>query len=242
MPKFCQIALQYERSKYSFQIGHQMRQAQLRTRAKICGITRAQDINAVVQAGADAIGLVFFPPSPRHVSIEQAQVLAKSVPPYVQLIGLFVNASAEEIQTVLDSVPLDVLQLHGDESPEQCQQIALHCKRRWYKAIQVKPDLDILTEIQRYQAVGASAVLLDAWHPDLKGGTGHCFDWNQFPQLDIPLILAGGLTPENVSDAIDTTAAFAVDVSGGVESAKGIKDQQLIEKFMQGVQRGSAKP
>jgi phosphoribosylanthranilate isomerase len=242
LPKFCQIALQYERSKYSFQIGHQMRQAQLRTRAKICGITRAQDINAVVQAGADAIGLVFFPPSPRHVSIEQAQVLAKSVPPYVQLVGLFVNASAEEIQTVLDSVPLDVLQLHGDEAPEQCQQIAQQCKRRWYKAIQVKPDLDILTEIQRYQAVGASAILLDAWHPDLKGGTGHCFDWNKFPKLDIPLILAGGLTPENVSDAIDTTAAFAVDVSGGVESAKGIKDQQLIEKFMQGVQRGSAKP
>ena len=219
-----------------------MRQTQLRTRAKICGITRTQDIDAVVQAGADAIGLVFFPPSPRHVSIEQAQILASSVPAYVQLVGLFVNASAEEIQTVLDSVPLDVLQLHGDETPEQCQQIALHCKRRWYKAIQVKPDLDILTEIQRYQAVGASAVLLDAWHPDLKGGTGHCFDWNQFPQLDIPLILAGGLTPENVSDAIDTTAAFAVDVSGGVESAKGIKDQQLIEKFMQGVQRGSAKP
>ena len=219
-----------------------MQQIQRRTRAKICGITRTQDIDAVVQAGADAIGLVFFPPSPRHVSIEQAQILASSVPAYVQLVGLFVNASAEEIQTVLDSVPLDVLQLHGDETPEQCQQIALHCKRRWYKAIQVKPDLDILTEIQRYQAVGASAVLLDAWHPDLKGGTGHCFDWNQFPQLDIPLILAGGLTPENVSDAIDTTAAFAVDVSGGVESAKGIKDQQLIEKFMQGVQRGSAKP
>jgi len=215
-----------------------MRQTQLRTRAKICGITRTQDIDAVVQAGADAIGFVFFPPSPRHVSIEQAQILASSVPAYVQLVGLFVNASAEEIQTVLDSVPLDVLQLHGDETPEQCRQIALHCKRRWYKAIQVR----ILTEIQRYQAVGASAVLLDAWHPDLKGGTGHCFDWNKFPKLDIPLILAGGLTPENVSDAIDTTAAFAVDVSGGVESAKGIKDQQLIEKFMQGVQRGSAKP
>ena len=219
-----------------------MQQIQRRTRAKICGITRAQDIQSVVEAGADAIGFVFFPPSPRHVSIEQAQSLASLVPAYVQLVGLFVNASAEEIQTVLDSVPLDVLQLHGDETPEQCRQIALHCKRRWYKAIQVRPDLDILTEIQRYQAVGASAVLLDAWHPDLKGGTGHCFDWNQFPQLDIPLILAGGLTPENVSDAIDTTAAFAVDVSGGVESAKGIKDQQLIEKFMQGVQRGSAKP
>ena len=219
-----------------------MRQTQLRTRAKICGITRAQDIQSVVQGGADAIGFVFFPPSPGHVTIEQAQSLAKLIPPYVQLVGLFVNASAEEIQSVLDSVPLDVLQLHGDESPEQCQQIAAQCKRRWYKAIQVQPDMDVVAEIQRYQAVGASAVLLDAWHPELKGGTGHCFDWNQFPQLDIPLILAGGLTPENVSDAIDTTAAFAVDVSGGVESAKGIKDQQLIEKFMQGVQCGSAKP
>jgi phosphoribosylanthranilate isomerase len=228
--------------KSLLKVGLHMQQIQRRTRAKICGITRAQDIQSVVEAGADAIGFVFFPPSPRHVSIEQAQSLASLVPAYVQLVGLFVNASAEEIQTVLDSVPLDVLQLHGDETPEQCRQIALHCKRRWYKAIQVRPDLDILTEIQRYQAVGASAVLLDAWHPELKGGTGHCFDWNQFPQLDIPLILAGGLTPENVSDAIDTTAAFAVDVSGGVESAKGIKDQQLIEKFMQGVQRGSAKP
>ncbi len=157
------------------------------------------------------------------------------------MVGLFVNASATEIQDVLDCVPLDVLQLHGDETPEQCQDIARHCKRRWYKAIQVKPDLDVVAEIQKYQAAGASAVLLDAWHPELKGGTGHQFDWSKFPKLDIPLILAGGLTPDNVIDAIHTTGAFAVDVSGGVESAKGIKDQQLIERFMQGVQRGSAK-
>lgn len=218
-----------------------MRQTQLRTRAKICGITRTQDIDAVVQAGADAIGLVFFPPSPRHVSIEQAQILASSVPAYVQLVGLFVNASAEEIQTVLDSVPLDVLQLHGDETPAQCQFIGEQCKRRWYKAIQVKPELDIVQEIQRYQAAGASAMLLDAWHPELKGGTGHQFDWSKFPKLDIPLILAGGLTPDNIADAIHTTQPYAVDVSGGVESAKGIKDQQLIERFMQGVQCGSAK-
>ena len=235
-----QIALQCNSSDRLFRLQN-MRQTQVRTRAKICGITRAQDIHAVVQAGADAIGLVFFPPSPRNVSIEQAQTLAKLIPPYVQLVGLFVNATVEEIQTVLNSVPLDVLQLHGEETPEQCQHIAAQCKRRWYKAIQVKPDLDVVAEIQRYQTVGASAVLLDAWHPELKGGTGHSFDWNKFPQLDIPVILAGGLTPENVSLAIETTAAYAVDVSGGVESAKGIKDQQLIEKFMQGVQRGSAK-
>ncbi len=213
----------------------------MRTRAKICGITRPQDIQSAVDAGADAIGLVFFPPSPRHVTIEQAQQLTSIIPPYVQIVGLFVNASAEDIQQVLEQIPLDVLQLHGDESPEQCQSIAAQCKRRWYKAIQVKPGLDVVAEIQRYQTVGASAILLDAWHPELKGGTGHSFDWSKFPKLDIPLILAGGLTPENIEEAIHTTQAFAVDVSGGVESAKGIKDQQRIERFMQGVQRGSAK-
>ena len=114
-------------------------------------------------------------------------------------------------------------------------------QRRWYKAIQVKADLDVIAEIQQYQQAGASAMLLDAWHPELKGGTGHRFDWSQFPKLDLPLILAGGLNPDNIEDAIKITHAYAVDVSGGVESAKGIKDQQRIEQFMQGVQRGSAK-
>lgn len=213
----------------------------MRTRAKICGITRIQDINSVVHAGADAIGLVFYPPSPRNVSIEQAQGLLQHIPAYVQVVGLFVNSTAYEIQDILKTVPLDILQFHGDESPEQCQVIAKQVGRRWYKAIQVKPDLDVVAEIQRYQTAGASAVLLDAWHPDLKGGTGHSFDWSTFPQLDIPLILAGGLNPDNIEQAIHTTQAYAVDVSGGVESAKGIKDQQLIERFMQGVHRGSAK-
>ncbi|WP_313659762.1 phosphoribosylanthranilate isomerase [Acinetobacter variabilis] len=213
----------------------------MRTRAKICGITRIQDINSVVHAGADAIGLVFYPPSPRHVNIEQAQGLLQNIPAYVQVVGLFVNATADEIAAVLKQVPLDILQFHGDESPEQCQAIARQVGRRWYKAIQVKPDLDVVAEIQHYQTAGASAVLLDAWHPDLKGGTGHSFDWSTFPQLDIPLILAGGLNPDNIEQAIHTTQAYAVDVSGGVESAKGIKDQQLIERFMQGVHRGSAK-
>lgn len=134
----------------------------MRTRAKICGITRSQDVQAAVSAGADAIGLVFFPPSPRHVSIAQAQALLQHIPAYVQVVGLFVNATADQIKSVLDCVALDVLQLHGDETPEQCQEIALQCKRRWYKAIQVKPELDVVDEVQRYQAAGASAVLLDA--------------------------------------------------------------------------------
>lgn len=213
----------------------------MRTRVKICGLTRIEDIHAVVNAGADAIGFVFFAASPRSVTAEQAQVLLQQVPAYVQTVGLFVNASAVEINAVLKTVALDILQFHGDESPEQCRQIAQITGRRWYKAIQVKADLDVMTEIQQYQQAGASAVLLDAWHPQLKGGTGHSFDWSKFPQLDIPLILAGGLKPENIEDAIKTTKAYAVDVSGGVESAKGIKDQQLIERFMQGVHRGSAK-
>ncbi|MFC2994556.1 phosphoribosylanthranilate isomerase [Acinetobacter sichuanensis] len=216
----------------------------MRTRAKICGITRIQDIQSAVQAGADAIGFVFFEPSPRYVSALQAQPLAQAIPPYVNIVGLFVNASAEEIAQVLKQVPLDIIQFHGDETPEQCQQIAQFNQRRWYKAIQIKPDMEnseIIATIWQYQQAGASAMLLDAWHPELKGGTGHSFDWSQFPKLDIPLILAGGLNPDNVEDAIHTTQAYAVDVSGGIEAAKGIKDQQLIEKFMQGVQRGSAK-
>ncbi|MDQ9009340.1 phosphoribosylanthranilate isomerase [Acinetobacter gerneri] len=213
----------------------------MRTRAKICGITRPQDIDAAIQAGADAIGLVFFEPSPRYVDIATAQTLVKKIPPYVSIVGLFVNATADEISAVLRAVPLDILQLHGDETPLQCQHIAAVTHRRWYKAIQVKPDLDLIEAISQYQQAGASAILLDAWHPELKGGTGHQFDWEKFPKLDIPIILAGGLKPENIEQAIHTTEAYAVDVSGGVESAKGIKDQQLIEQFMQGVQRGSAK-
>ena len=213
----------------------------MRTRAKICGITRIEDIHSAVHAGVDAIGFVFYAPSPRYVTFSQAQQLAHHIPAYVQLVGLFVNASSDEILQVLKNVPLDIVQFHGDESPEQCHDIAKNVGRRWYKAIQVKPDLDIIKIIKNYQHAGASAVLLDAWHPDLKGGTGHQFDWSQFPKLDIPLILAGGLKPDNIEEAIKTTGAYAVDVSGGVESAKGIKDQQLIEHFMQGVQRGSAK-
>ncbi|WP_313042393.1 phosphoribosylanthranilate isomerase [Acinetobacter sp.] len=213
----------------------------MRTRAKICGITRIDDIQSVVHAGADAIGFVFFPPSPRSVTAVQAAELIQHVPPYVQTVGLFVNASAADIQDILKISPVDILQFHGDESPEQCQTIAQSVGRRWYKAIQVKPDLDVISEIQAFQEAGASAVLLDAWHPELKGGTGHSFDWAQFPKLDIPLILAGGLKPDNIEEAIQITGAYAVDVSGGVESAKGIKDQQLIERFMQGVHRGSAK-
>ncbi len=212
-----------------------------RIRAKICGLTREQDLKAAVSAGVDAVGLVFYPPSPRYVTPEHAAILVTELPAYVQLVGLFVNADAAEIQTVLKQVALDILQFHGDETPEQCRSIAATCGRRWYKALQVEEGLDVVTEVQRFRDAGASAILLDAWHPELKGGTGHSFDWAQFPQLDVPLILAGGLTPDNVSEAINITHAYAVDVSGGVEAAKGIKDPELMQRFMQGVLRGSAK-
>jgi phosphoribosylanthranilate isomerase len=211
-----------------------------RVRSKICGLTRVEDVQAVVAAGADAIGLVFYPPSPRAVSPAQATLLCQALPPYVQSVGLFVNATEQVVQDTLEHVPLDLLQFHGEESPEQCQRIAQSCQRRWYKAIQVRADVDLEQQIRRYAQAGASAMLLDAWHPNLKGGTGEAFDWTRFPQSDIPLILAGGLRPENIEHAIRTTRPYAVDVSGGVESSKGIKSADLIQKFMQGVHRGSS--
>ena len=147
-----------------------------RVRAKICGLTRIEDVQSAVDAGADAVGFVFYPPSPRAVTASQAQSLALHVPAYVQIVGLFVNATTEDVQTVLQSVPLDVIQFHGDESPADCQRIANRVGRRWYKAIQVKADLDVVAEIEKYHQVGAGAVLLDAWHPELKGSTGQPFD------------------------------------------------------------------
>ena len=218
-------------------------------RAKICGLTRVVDVQAAVAAGVDAIGLVFYPPSPRAVSAEQAVELVKQISPFVQAVGLFVNASSAEIQQVLAVVPLDLLQLHGDETPEQCQAIGQATGRRWIKALQMRPDLDVLAEIDAFAAAGASGILLDAWHPDLKGGTGHAFDWSRWPRSALPLILAGGLTAENVSTAIAQTQPYAVDVSGGVEQLdvvtgkpqKGVKDSVLMQQFMVGVRHDNVR-
>lgn len=218
-------------------------------RAKICGLTRIADVQAAVAAGVDAIGLVFYAPSPRAVTADQAAELVRHIGPFVQAVGLFVNASVVDIQQVLTQVPLDLLQLHGDETPEQCQMIGRATGRRWIKALQMRPDLEVLTEIAAFAAVGASGILLDAWHPDLKGGTGHAFDWSRWPRTDIPLILAGGLTAENVSTAIAQTQPYAVDVSGGVEwvdplsgqPQKGLKDSALMQQFMVGVQHDNVR-
>ncbi len=198
----------------------------MRTRVKICGITRPEDALAAAQAGADAIGLVFYPPSPRHVSLAQAGAVARVLPPFVTLTGLFVNAEPEEIEAVLARVPIDLLQFHGDESPEQCAVF----QRPYIKALRVRPEMDLELERQRYQR--ARGLLLDTYRPGVPGGTGDTFDWSLIPKsLAGQIILAGGLHADNVAMAIEQVHPYAVDVSGGVEASKGIKDAGKIEAF-----------
>jgi len=201
-----------------------------RTRVKICGITRVEDAVSAVNAGVDAIGLVFYAQSPRFVSIAQAQKIVAAVPPFVSVVGLFVNAPKAEIEAVLSKVRLDILQFHGDEKPSDCAQINLP----YYKAIRVTAGTNLLQCDVEFS--GAKALLLDAHSNVAFGGTGQTFDWNLIPKkLTKPVILAGGLTAENVSSAIQQVRPYAVDVSGGVELTKGIKDTVKIAAFMQAV-------
>ncbi len=201
-----------------------------RTRVKICGITRVEDAVSAVNAGADAIGLVFYAQSPRCVTAEQAQEIVAAIPPFVSVVGLFVNATKTEIEAVLSKVRLDILQFHGDESAHDCEQI----KMPYYKAIRVKPDTNLLQYEVEFSS--AKALLLDA-HSDVAfGGTGLTFDWSLIPKnLSKPVVLAGGLTADNVASAIQQVQPYAVDVSGGVEMAKGIKDAAKIVAFMRAV-------
>lgn len=199
-------------------------------RSKICGITRVEDALAAVEAGADAIGLVFYAKSPRAVSVQQARAIVAALPPFVTSVGLFVDASRCELGEILDAVPLDLLQFHGDETPDECD----HYGRPYIKALRVKPGDDIAAQVARY--ANARGVLLDTFVPGIPGGTGEAFDWSLVPaQLSKPVILAGGLTAANVAQAIEKVRPFAVDISGGVESAKGIKDAAKIHAFMEAV-------
>jgi len=200
------------------------------TRTKICGITRVEDAQAVAASGADALGLVFYAQSPRHVTVAQAVALAKAMPPFVTLVGLFVNPSIEEMCAVLEHVPLDVLQFHGEEEPEFCAQFG----RPWLKAIRVKQGVDLLQCAARY--AGAQGLLLDAYVEGTHGGTGASFDWALIPHdLPLPVILSGGLHAGNVAEAIKQVRPYAVDVSSGVEASKGIKDAAKIAAFIKEV-------
>ena len=215
-----------------------------RTRVKICGITRPEDGFAAARCGADAIGLVFYAPSPRHVSIAQARAVVQVLPPFVTVVGLFVNAAQQEITDVLQQLRLDVLQFHGNETPEECARFGLP----YLKALRVTPTTDITRAASTYAT--AQGLLLDAHVEGVPGGTGQTFDWNLVPRdlptakdggsaenagaifPPMPLILAGGLSPLNVKQAIRTARPYGVDVSGGVEAAKGIKDAAKIAAFM----------
>lgn len=201
-------------------------------RVKVCGITRSEDAIAAVQCGVDAIGFVFWPHSSRYIDPESARRIAEVIPPFICTVGVYVDPDAAWVEETARAAKLNLLQFHGDESPEFCNQFP----QSYIKAIRVKPDADLLQYAQRYGA--AKGLLLDTYAADMPGGTGHAFDWQLIPQqLSLPLILSGGLNPDNVARAIKQTQPWAVDVSSGVETAKGIKDEKKIIAFMQGVKQ-----
>lgn len=200
------------------------------TRVKICGITRNEDALACAQAGADAIGLVFYPPSPRYVEVARAAAIARALPPFVSTVGLFVNPTAEQVEAVLRELHLDLLQFHGDEAPEFCRRFGVP----YLKALRVKARVDLVQYALRYQ--DAKGLLLDAYVEGTPGGTGQAFDWGLIPaELPLPVVLSGGLEAANVAQAIKRVRPWAVDVSSGVEAAKGIKDAAKIAAFIGGV-------
>lgn len=202
-------------------------------RVKICGITRVEDALVAAAAGADAIGLVFYARSPRAVGIEQARAIIAALPPFVTTVGLFVDADRAELDRILAQVPLDLLQFHGDEPAALCEGFG----RPYIKALRVKAGDDIAAQVDRYP--GASGVLLDTYVEGVPGGTGEAFDWSLVPEnLAKPVILAGGLHAGNVADAVVRVRPYAVDVSGGVEASKGIKDAEKIGAFVRAARGG----
>jgi phosphoribosylanthranilate isomerase len=199
----------------------------MRTRVKICGFTQVEDALEAAYLGVDAIGLVFYPPSPRNVSIETATKIAKALPAFVSVVALFVDAEQAFIEQVLQQVPIDCLQFHGDEQPDQCRLY----NKPYIKAIRMKPETDITELEQRFS--DASALLLDAYHPNIQGGSGSGFDWELIPQnCQLPIILAGGLAPDNAAQAVRQVKPYALDVSSGVEAGKGIKDAAKMAAFI----------
>lgn len=205
----------------------------MRTRVKICGITRVEDALAAVRHGCDAIGLVFYEKSPRCVTPNRAAEIVAILPPFVNAVGLFVDAPAEQVRAVMQQVRLDVLQFHGEESPAYCRQFGMP----YLKAVRVRPETNLLQYAADFAE--ARALLLDAYIEGTPGGTGQTFDWALIPRdLPRPVILAGGLNADNVGEAVRLARPYAVDVSGGVEKEKGIKDAAKIAAFMRGVRDG----
>lgn len=200
---------------------------------KICGLTNPQDAQAAAELGADAVGLVFYPPSKRYIDVQRAREVAAALPPQVAKVALFVNASAEAVREVLAQLPIDVLQFHGNEPPEFCRQFGLP----YWKAVRVQSAQDIAQAAERY--ADAAALLLDAHIDGQYGGTGQAFDWRLLPEeMPMPWILSGGLNPGNVVVALRQTGAAWLDVSSGVERAPGVKSRELMEQFVRQAREG----
>jgi phosphoribosylanthranilate isomerase len=207
----------------------------VRTRIKICGITRVEDARAAAELGADAIGLVFFAPSPRNISPQQARAIIAAVPPFVSVVGLFVDPTQDQVESVLHHCSVGLLQFHGEETADFCGGFGLP----YIKAARVRADADLVQYLSPYLA--AQGWLLDAYHDQLYGGTGKSFDWRLIPRdLARPVILSGGLNPDNVGEAVRQSRPWAVDVSSGVEAAKGVKDAAKIAAFIAGVKNEDA--
>lgn len=207
----------------------------IKTRVKICGITSVNDAAMVAEAGTDAIGLNFYEPSPRYIDVKLARSITREVGPFVTVVGLFVDADPAFVRQVCDNNGITMLQFHGNETAEYCEQFNLP----YMKALRMRDGLDVLEAANRY--ANASGILLDAYRKGVPGGTGESFDWARVPNnLKQPLVLAGGLVPENVISATQQVQPYALDVSGGVESSPGIKDQQKVQQFIENTKAAHA--
>ncbi|WP_435980020.1 phosphoribosylanthranilate isomerase [Psychrobacter sp. DM4] len=208
---------------------------------KFCGFTRLDDIHTAIELGVDAIGLVFYPPSPRALTIAEAQALTSAIPAFVSVVALVVNMSNDQLIELADNVGFDVIQFHGDESAKQCQMLAASVNKRWIKALRINTEEDtptsVKSQIDNFSDAGASSILLDAYHKEKYGGTGARFDWSLIPKdSTLPIILAGGLDAKNVASTLDLPI-YALDVSGGIEQDKGVKDNAKMRAFMKAVKR-----
>ena len=209
---------------------------------KFCGLTNLDDLTVACSLGVDAVGLVYYPPSPRYVDIDSAKRLASSVPAFISVVVLVVNIEKLELIKLTHDVPFDIIQFHGDETAIQCADLANTVYKRWIKAIRVAESMttdDILLQIIELAKYGASGVILDAYHPKQYGGTGETFDWCKIPENSpLPIYLAGGLTPENVGMIANSKLACriaGVDVSGGIEVEKGVKDSKKMKDFVNAI-------